>query len=210
MIEFLKTLAGKRFFDRDLPNLIKAINRVGAALEDSIEAQPLQNFVGQPQTVADPLMPSGMTKATDPVEAKAQDIVAQMEPVLDKMKAEGITIDQEALAKFRAEAAQAPQGPPGYKPIKLDESDITPVPHDAKRRALFLALDNWIQTCPDERAEVVAVLRNKGSMPAQRASTILALFVQFEDALRDALLDGSEASAPKPEPSEGTSHTPKP
>jgi len=214
MIDFLKTPAGKRFFDRDFPNLIKALNRVGAALEDSNEAQPLKDYINQlgisqegrifpqPRMVctSDPIMPKGMTRATDPVEAKAQDMVAQMEPILDKMKAEGIAVDQKTLARLRTEVAEGPKGPMGYKPLKLDESDITSAPNDGKRRALYLALDNWIQTCPTERAQLVEQLRNEGSMPAQRASTILALFVQFEDALREALLDEPGASASKPEP----------
>jgi len=191
MIEFVKTVAGRKFFERQLPDLTKAIKRVAKALEER-EGSPL------------------------PKDPELVRTLAVMEESLAKMKAQGVTVDPEIVAKLRAELGQTGIGaldapaqglkhgemwaPPGYKPLKLDESDITSAPQDAKRRALYIALDNWIQTSPDERALVVEHLRDQGEMPAQRAATILALFVQFEDALRDALFDEPLASAPKPEP----------
>ena len=166
MIDFLKTPAGKRFFERDIPNITKAVNRVATALEKH-EGVSLQNL---------------------------------MQGYLAKMRGQGVTIDPKAVAKLKLEKGsaddQAASNPLGLKPIKLDESDITSAPADSKRRALYLALDNWIQTCPDERALVVEHLRGLGDVSAQKAATILILFVQFEDTVREALLEKSSCEEP--------------
>lgn len=191
MLDFAKTPMGRKFFERTIPAFLKALVDLARVVDDNTQSTERNTAATEASTRASPRQRPPLNE---------QELLAKMQPALDKMKAQGITVDQEVIDKLRKEVLRETavkilnhgKVPDGYKPIVLDESDITSAPADAKRRALFLALDNWIKTDPTERAEVVEQLRSHGDASARRAATILALFVQFEDTLRDALLDEKE------------------
>ncbi len=185
MIDFAKTPMGRKFFERDIPSFIKAIVNLTRAVDDNTESTERNTTAVKCEHG-----PTGTQNVLDEYE-----VLAKMQPTLDKMREQGITIDQEAMDKLRKEVLREEavkilnhgMAPPGYKPLILDESAITSAPADSKRRALYLTLENWLQSDPQERAEVVEYLRNNGPMASQRAGTLLALYVQFADTLQDAL-----------------------
>lgn len=97
MIDFLKTPAGKRFFDRDVPNLIKAINRVAQALE-----KPKELSLGDLLNSSNLTLPIARTICTsDPI---------QTTPVRTNLKhppgMKPITLDESDITDAPLEARQ--------------------------------------------------------------------------------------------------------